>query len=96
MKKTVIAAALFTAFVAAAFAQSFYVVQDVKTKKCTVTETKPTSTEVTVVSGEYRLQDQGGSRERHEDRQGLHVELTREGLPLLLLRSACSSKASAV
>ena len=26
--------------------------QDVKTKKCTVTETKPTSTETTVVSGD--------------------------------------------
>jgi LysM repeat protein len=32
--------------------QSFYVVQDVKTKKCTITETKPTSSEVTVVSGD--------------------------------------------
>ena len=35
-----------------AFAQSFYVVQDVKTKKCTITETKPTSSEVTVGSGD--------------------------------------------
>jgi hypothetical protein len=35
-----------------AFAQSFYVVQDVKSKKCTITETKPTSSEVTVVSGD--------------------------------------------
>jgi hypothetical protein len=52
MKKTIIAAAIMTVFAAPAFAQSFYVVQDVKTKKCTVTETKPTSTEVTVVSGD--------------------------------------------
>jgi hypothetical protein len=27
-------------------------VQDVKTKKCTVTETKPASTDVTVVNGD--------------------------------------------
>jgi hypothetical protein len=47
-----------TAFAAPAFAQSFYVVHDVKTKKCTVTETKPTSSEVTVVNGEHCLQDQ--------------------------------------
>jgi LysM repeat protein len=50
--KTLIAAAVLTAFAAPAFAQSFYVVQDVKTKKCTVTETKPASTDVTVVSGD--------------------------------------------
>lgn len=50
--KTFIAAATLTLVAAPAFAQSFYVVQDVKTKKCTVTETKPTSTEVTVVSGD--------------------------------------------
>jgi hypothetical protein len=41
--KTLIAAAVMTAVAAPAFAQSFYVVQDVKTKKCTITETKPTS-----------------------------------------------------
>ena len=40
------------AVAAPAFAQSFYVVQDVKTKKCTITETKPASTDVTVVSGD--------------------------------------------
>jgi hypothetical protein len=45
-------AATMTAFAAPAFAQSFYVVQDIKTKKCTITETKPTSTDVTVVSGD--------------------------------------------
>jgi len=50
--KTLIAAAILTAVAAPASAQSFYVVQDVKTKKCTITETKPTSTEVTVVSGD--------------------------------------------
>ena len=50
--KTLIAAAVMTAVAAPAFAQSFYVVQDVKTKRCTVTETKPTSSEVTVVNGD--------------------------------------------
>ena len=50
--KTFIAAAALTAIAAPAFAQSFYVVQDVKTKKCTITETKPTSSEVTVVNGD--------------------------------------------
>lgn len=50
--KTFIVAAAMTAVAAPAFAQSFYVVQDVKTKKCTITETKPTSSEVTVVNGD--------------------------------------------
>ena len=50
--KTLIAAAVMTAFAAPAFAQGFYVVQDVTTKKCTITETKPASTDVTVVSGD--------------------------------------------
>ena len=50
--KTLIAVAVMTTFAAPAFAQSFYVVQDVKTKKCTVTQTKPSSTDVTVVSGD--------------------------------------------
>lgn len=50
--KTIIAAAVMTAIAAPAFADSFYVVQDAKTKKCTITETKPTTTETTVVSGD--------------------------------------------
>ena len=53
VKKLVLASALVFAVSAPAFsADSYYVVQDVKTKKCTVTETKPTSTETTVVSGD--------------------------------------------
>jgi hypothetical protein len=47
--KTIIAAAALTAVAAPAFADSYYVVQDAKTKKCTITETKPTTTETTVV-----------------------------------------------
>jgi hypothetical protein len=50
--KTIFAAVALTVIAAPALAQSFYVVQDVKTKKCTVTETKPTSTDVTVVNGD--------------------------------------------
>jgi hypothetical protein len=50
--KTMIAVAMLTSVAAPAFAQSFYVVQDVKTKKCTITESKPTTTETTVVSGD--------------------------------------------
>ena len=50
--KTMIAVAALTSMAAPAFAQSFYVVQDVKTKKCTITESKPTTTETTVVSGD--------------------------------------------
>jgi hypothetical protein len=50
MKKTVFAAAAI-AFASAAYAQAaeFYVVQDVKTKKCTVVDKKPATTETTVV-----------------------------------------------
>ncbi len=48
----VIAVTMTAAFVTPALAaDAFYVVQDAKTKKCTVTESKPTSTETTVVSG---------------------------------------------
>ncbi|MGX1165505.1 hypothetical protein AB7M16_001771 [Bradyrhizobium sp. USDA 372] len=50
--KAIIAAAVLTSVAAPAFAQTFYVVQDVKTKKCTITESKPTTTETTVVSGD--------------------------------------------
>jgi hypothetical protein len=49
--KAIIAAVVLTTVAAPAFAEGFYVVQDAKTKKCTITETKPTTTETTVVSG---------------------------------------------
>ena len=49
---TIVAVSVMAAFVTPALAaDSYYVVQDAKTKKCTVTESKPTSTETTVVSG---------------------------------------------
>jgi hypothetical protein len=52
MKLRVIAAAgLVSAFVVPAFAaDEFYVVQDVKTKKCTIVDKKPADTSMTVVS----------------------------------------------
>jgi len=50
--RLIIAAAVATAFAMPAFgADGYYVVQDMKTKKCTITETKPTTSETTVVSG---------------------------------------------
>lgn len=46
-----IAALMVTAFSLPAFAaDEFYVVQDAKTKKCTVVDKKPTDTSMTVVS----------------------------------------------
>jgi hypothetical protein len=49
--KLVAAAALIASFAAPAFAaDQFYVVQDVKTKKCTVVDKKPTESSMTVVS----------------------------------------------
>lgn len=52
MKRLVLTTVLAVAFSASAFAQTteYYVVQDVKTKKCTIVDKKPaTTTEVTVV-----------------------------------------------
>ena len=54
--KSILAAVLVVAFAAPALAaDEFYVVQDVKTKKCTVVDKKPTTTETTVVgNGVYK------------------------------------------
>ncbi len=49
--KTIVAAALLAAFVTPAFAaDEFYVVQDVKTKKCTIVDRQPVDATTTVVS----------------------------------------------
>ena len=49
--KLVAAAALVASFAAPAFAaDEFYVVQDAKTKKCTVVDKKPTESSMTIVS----------------------------------------------
>jgi hypothetical protein len=54
MLKTILAGAIALGFALPAFAQvdSFYVVQDVKTKKCTIMNKKPMATEYTVVGGD--------------------------------------------
>jgi hypothetical protein len=49
--KTFIAASVLVAFAGPAFAaDEFYVVQDAKTKKCTIVDKKPVDTTTTVVS----------------------------------------------
>jgi hypothetical protein len=49
--KTILAGVIIAAFVVPAFgADEFYVVQDVKTKKCTIVDKKPVDTTTTVVS----------------------------------------------
>jgi hypothetical protein len=49
--RVIAAAGLIFSFVAPALAaDEFYIVQDVKTKKCTIVDTKPTDTSMTVVS----------------------------------------------
>lgn len=48
--KTIFAASMIAAFVVPAFAaDQFYVVQNVKTKKCTIVDKKPTDTTTTTV-----------------------------------------------
>ncbi|NEU94500.1 hypothetical protein [Bradyrhizobium uaiense] len=48
--KAIVAASLLAAFVTPAFAaDEFYVVQDVKTKKCTIVDQKPVDTTTTTV-----------------------------------------------
>ena len=49
--KKVLAIALLTAFVTPALAEEFYVVQDVKTKKCTIVSEKPKDTTVVTQIG---------------------------------------------
>ncbi len=49
--KAIAAATLIAAFIAPAFAaDEYYVVQDAKTKKCTIVDKKPVDTTTTVVS----------------------------------------------
>jgi hypothetical protein len=54
MLKTVLAGALVLGFALPAFAQvdAYYVVQDVKTKKCTIVDKKPVAAEYTIVGGD--------------------------------------------
>ena len=54
--RTILAATLVTAFSTVAMAQTttteFFVVQDVKTKKCTIVDKKPTTTTETTIVGD--------------------------------------------
>lgn len=51
MKKTLLSATLFAFAATSAYAQAteFYVVRDTTTKKCTIVDTKPTTTTTTIV-----------------------------------------------
>ena len=75
--KAVVAASIIAAFVTPAIAaNSFYVVQDVKTKKCTITEFEADNVRDHRRERRYGLQDPVGGRIRHENHQSLHVQLT--------------------
>lgn len=52
--RVVVAAAALAAAATPALAQTFYVVQDTSTKKCTIVETKPT-TQTMVVVGDGKV-----------------------------------------
>ena len=54
MKRIALSAAALLLFASPAFAQTFYVVQDTKTKKCTIVEQKPT-VETMVVVGDGKV-----------------------------------------
>ena len=61
MKNLLIASVAIAAFATPALAD-FYIVQDSATKRCTITESKPTTTTTTVVGGDgkvYLLSQQG-------------------------------------
>jgi hypothetical protein len=47
-----LASLLLVGFALPAAADSYYLTQDMKTKKCTVTRERPTTTEVTVIGGD--------------------------------------------
>ena len=61
--KAVVAASIIAAFVTPAFAaDSFYVVQDAKTKKCTITEFEADNVRDHRSERRYGLQDQVGGQ----------------------------------
>jgi hypothetical protein len=64
MKKLIVCGALaaFALGTQAASAAEFYVVRDVTTKKCTVVDTKPTTTTTTIVdNGTYKTKTEAES-----------------------------------
>lgn len=66
MKKTLLSATLFAFAATSAYAQAteFYVVRDTTTKKCTIVDTKPTTTTTTIV-------DNGTFKTRTEAETGM-------------------------
>ena len=66
MKKLLLSAAVVAFTVTSAFAQTteFYVVRDATTKKCTIVDTKPTTTTTTIV-------DNGTFKTRTEAETGM-------------------------
>ena len=86
-----LAGALVVALALPAVAQttSFYVVQDAKTKKCTIIDKKPTATEYTTVGEDgvvYKTRNRG--RDRDENRQGLHDRIKISVPPILMQNAA--------
>jgi hypothetical protein len=57
MKSLIFAAAIGVVMATSAFAQTaeFYLVQDVKTKKCTVVDKKPVATQTTITVGDGKV-----------------------------------------
>ena len=53
--KIVLASLLVVGFALPAAADSYYLTQDMKTRKCTVTRERPTTTEVTVIGGDGQV-----------------------------------------
>jgi hypothetical protein len=53
--KIALAGALVVGFALPAAADTYYLMQDTKTKKCTVTREKPTSSEVTIIGGDGKV-----------------------------------------
>jgi hypothetical protein len=59
--KIAMAAVMVVGFALPAAADSFYLMQDTKTKKCTVTTERPTGSEMTIIGGDgqvYKTHDE--------------------------------------
>ena len=76
LRKILIAGAVTLGLTAPTLAAEFYVVQDTATKKCTIVDKKPTVTTSVVVGDGKVYTTPYGSRDRHEDGQGLLQQLT--------------------
>ena len=76
LRKILIAGAVTLGLTAPTLAAEFYVVQDTATKKCTIVDKKPTVTTSVVVGDGKVYTTRTRSRDRHEDGQGLHQQLT--------------------